>query len=44
MMELKDERFIKGDLILSLFICIIFKAFILLYWISCSFTDTLGLL
>ena len=31
-MELKDEWFIKGDLILSLFICIIFKP--LVYYIE----------
>lgn len=30
--------------VLHLFICITFKGFVLLYWISRSFTDTLGLL
>lgn len=30
-MELKDEQFIKGDLILSLFICIISEAFFFYY-------------
>ena len=43
MMEFKNEPFIKGNLILFLFVCITFKAFVLLCWISCSFTDILGL-